>query len=85
MPRLIVSFFFVVVASNVCFGAGWDPSKFSYNPGSNYELVWQDQFENVGPVQAMIDGQPAYAPNPKNWVLKTGRINGGLHNYTNSI
>ena len=46
---------------------GWNPSNFSFNPGDNYELIWQHQFENVGPVKAIINGQPAYAPNPKNW------------------
>jgi beta-glucanase (GH16 family) len=85
MQRLIASFFFILVASSVCLGTGWDPSNFLYNPGSNYQLVWQDQFENVGPVKGIINGAPAYAPNPKNWVLKIGNINGGLQNYTDSI
>jgi beta-glucanase (GH16 family) len=85
MLHLIVSFFFVAILSNVCFGQGWDPSKFKYDPGPNYELVWQDEFENVGPSKAIIDGKPAYAPNPKNWVLRTGHINGGLQNYTDRI
>jgi hypothetical protein len=56
MLYLIASFFFLAVASNICFGQGWDPSKFSYNPGPNYELVWKDEFENVGPSKAIIDG-----------------------------
>jgi hypothetical protein len=74
MLHLIASFFFVAAIGKVCFAQGWDPSKFQYNPGPNYELVWQDEFENVGPAKAMIDGKPAYAPNPKNWVHKTIQI-----------
>lgn len=85
MLHLIAVLFCIVVSSNLSFGQGWDPSKFNYNPGPNYELVWQDQFEDVGPSKAIIDGKPAYAPNPKNWVLKTGKINGGLQNYTDAI
>jgi hypothetical protein len=68
MWRLIASLFLIVVISDIGFGAGWDPSKFSYNPGPNYELIWQDEFKNVGPVKAMINEAAAYAPNPKNWV-----------------
>jgi hypothetical protein len=57
MWRLIASLFLIVVISDIGFGAGWDPSKFSYNPGPNYELIWQDEFKNVGPVKAMINGR----------------------------
>ena len=64
---------------------GWNASNFVYNAGSNYTLVWQDDFENVGSIKGTIDGAPAYAPNPANWALMTGNINGGLQNYTNSI
>lgn len=85
MLRQIVLFFYIAVISSICSGQGWDPSKFQYDPGANYQLVWQDEFENVGSSQGTINGKPAYAPNPKNWVLKTGRINGGLQNYTDRI
>ena len=64
----------------------WNPSNFSFNPGDNYELIWQDQFENVGPVKAIINGQPAYAPNPKNWGYRLGTQHDiGIENYTDSI
>ena len=63
---------------------GWNPANFTFNPGENYELIWQDQFENVGPVKAIINGQPAYAPNPNNWAHIVIH-DGGLENYTNSI
>jgi beta-glucanase (GH16 family) len=34
----------------------------------------------------MINGKPAYAPNPKNWGYITGlHVDGGLQNFTNSI
>jgi hypothetical protein len=66
MLHLTTVFFIAAITSNVCLGQGWDPSKFKYDPGPNYELVWQDAFENVGPVKAIINGKPAYAPNPKN-------------------
>lgn len=76
----------VFLLSAICLVAGWNPANFSFNPGDNYQLVWQDAFENVGPVQAMINGKPAYAPNPKNWAHKIGpNIDGGVQNYTNSI
>lgn len=85
-------FYFIV---SVLFTAGlkdrslvnaWDPSNFTFNPGPNYQLVWKDEFENVGPIQAIINGQPAYAPNPKNWVHEIGmHISGGIQNYTDSI
>ena len=67
MFHLIVSFCLCVVLVD-----SWDPSNFTFNPGDNYELVWSDEFENVGPVQAMIDGQPAYSPNPKNCAHAVG-------------
>lgn len=62
-----ISVLLIVVFNDACFVAGWNPSNFSFNPGDNYELIWQDEFENVGPVRAIINGKPAYAPNPKNW------------------
>jgi hypothetical protein len=40
----------------------------------------------VGPIQAIINGKPDYAPNPKNWAHKIGPyIDGGIQNYTDSI
>jgi len=63
-----------------------ESSNFSFNPGNTYELIWQEEFENIGPVQAIINGKPAYAPNPKNWAHKIGpNIDGGKYNYTDSI
>jgi beta-glucanase (GH16 family) len=86
MFHSIASLFFILLFNNVCLSAGWNPSNFSFNPGDNYELVWQDQFENVGPVQAIINGQPAYAPNPKNWAHVIGpHHDEGVENYTDSI
>jgi beta-glucanase (GH16 family) len=76
---------FVVAPSGIAEGAGWDPSTFVYDAGPNYTLVWQEKFENVGPAEATINGAPAYAPNPANWALQKGNINGGLQNYTDSI
>ena len=67
MFHFIVSLFVVIIFNDVCLGDGWDPSNFTFNPGQDYELVWQDEFEDVGPPQANISGKPAYAPNPKNW------------------
>jgi beta-glucanase (GH16 family) len=86
MSHLIVFLLFTVVFNDIYFVVGWNPSNFSFNPGDNYELVWQDEFENVGPVQAIISGQPAYAPNPKNWAHLIGtHRDDGLENYTDSI
>ena len=86
MLHLTVIFLFVVVNNDICLGNGWNPSNFTFNPGDDYEIVFTDVFENVGPVQAIINGQPAYAPNPKNWAHIVGpHINGGIQNYTNSI
>ena len=86
MFHFIVSLLFIVVFNDVCLVAGWNPSNFTFNPGDNYELVWQDEFENVGPVKAIINGKPAYAPNPKNWAHIIGiHIDGGIQNYTDSI
>ena len=86
MFRCLVSLLFVVSLSDVCRAAGWNPSNYSFNPGNNYKLVWQDEFENVGPVQAIINGKPAYSPNPKNWAHKIGpNIDDGIQNYTDSI
>ena len=85
-------YFIVSVLFIVSFKGGypvvnaWDPSNFIFNPGDNYQLVWQDEFENVGPIQAIINGQPAYAPNPKNWAhqLSIG-VDDSMQNYTDSI
>jgi hypothetical protein len=86
MLHLFVSLLFIVVFNNVCLVAGWNPANFSFNPGDNYEIVWQDEFENVGPVQAIINGQPAYAPNPKNWIHRLGyHLDDGVEKYTDSI
>jgi beta-glucanase (GH16 family) len=86
MFYFIVSLLFVVVFNDVCRVAAWDPANFTFNPGDDYQLVWQDQFENVGPVKAIINGKPAYAPNPKNWGYRTGmHIDGGIQNFTDSI
>jgi beta-glucanase (GH16 family) len=80
-----MSIFFSLISFQLVFTTLWNPSTFQYDPGSNYQLVWSDEFTNVGASQAIINGQPAYAINPKNWALQTGLINGGLQNYTNSI
>jgi beta-glucanase (GH16 family) len=86
MLPFVAYFLFIVLFNDVCLVVGWNPSNFSFNPGDNYELVWQDEFENVGPVQAIINGAPAYAPNPKNWAHAVGpKIDGGIQNYTASI
>jgi hypothetical protein len=86
MFHCIVFLLFAVVSNNIFLVVGWDPSNFTFNPGDNYELVWQDAFENVGPVRAIINGQPAYAPNSKNWFHLLGiYYDDGLENYTNSI
>ena len=61
----IVSLLVVTVSNDVCLGVGWNPSNFSFNPVHNYGLVFADEFENVGPAKAIINGQPVYAPNPK--------------------
>jgi hypothetical protein len=77
---------FVAFAINsVAAGSGWDPSTFVYDAGPNYILVWQDKFENVGPVKGIINCEPAYAPNPANWEAQKGNIDGGIQNYTDSI
>jgi hypothetical protein len=39
MFHLIVYFLFIVVFNDVYHVAGWNPAKFSFNPGDNYELV----------------------------------------------
>ncbi|CAF1193089.1 unnamed protein product [Adineta ricciae] len=86
MLHFIIFFLFIVIFNNVYFVVSWDPSNFTFNPGQDYELVFQDDFENVGPVKAFINGKPAYAPNPKNWAPIVGmHIDGGLQNFTNSI
>jgi beta-glucanase (GH16 family) len=76
----------VSVVCIVSLVAAWDPVNFTFNPGDNYELVWQDEFENVGPAKAIINGQPAYSPNPKNWAHIIGtHHDDGVENYTDSI
>jgi hypothetical protein len=86
MLHLLVALLLIVVFNDVCLGIGWNPSNFSFNPSDNYELVWQDEFENVGPIKAIINGKPAYSPNPKNWAHAVGpKIDGGIQNYTASI
>jgi beta-glucanase (GH16 family) len=86
MYHFIVSLLCIVVINDVCLVVGWNPGNFSFNPGDDYAIVWQDEFENVGPAKAIINGQPAYAPNPKNWAHIIGtNHDGGLENYTGSI
>jgi beta-glucanase (GH16 family) len=86
MLHIVVSLLLIVVFNDVCLVIAWDPSNFTFNPGDNYKLVWTEEFENVGPVKAIINGKPAYAPNPKNWAHKIGPfIDGGMQNYTDSI
>jgi beta-glucanase (GH16 family) len=86
MLHLVVSLLLTVVFNDVCLVIGWNPANFSFDPGNNYELVWQDEFENVGPVKAIINGQPAYSPNPKNWAHIIGpNHDEGLEYYTDSI
>jgi hypothetical protein len=86
MFHLILSFLFIVIFNDIYLVISWNPTNFSFNPDDTYELVWQDEFENVGPVRAIINGQPSYAPNPKNWFHLLGIYwDGGLENYTNSI
>ena len=72
MLHLAISLSFILLFKDFCLTVGWNPANFSFNPSANYELVWQDEFENVGPVQAIINGKPAYAPNPKNWAHIVG-------------
>ena len=82
----IVPLLVAIVSNEVCLGAGWNPSNFSFNPGENYKLVFVDEFENVGPVKAIINGQPAYAPNSKNWFHEfNSKFTQGIQNYTDSI
>jgi beta-glucanase (GH16 family) len=86
MFHFIVSLLLIVVLNGIYLVASWDPSNFTFNPGDNYQLVFQDEFENVGPVKAIINGQPAYAPNPKNWACRVGtHWDIGIENYTKSI
>ena len=86
MLQLVVSLLFVIIFNEVSLVAGWNPANFSFNPGDNYELVWQDKFENVGPSKAIINGKPAYAPNPKNWAhILDFPENASLQNFTDSI
>jgi len=53
MFHSIIFLLFIVVFNDVCIVAAWDPINFTFNPGNNYELVFTDEFENVGPVKAM--------------------------------
>lgn len=86
MLHLGVPILLTFVFGSINVAVGWNPANFSFNPGDQYQLVWQDQFENVGPSKAIIDGKPAYAPNPKNWGLGVGtKHDGGIENYTDSI
>ena len=86
MFHLIVSFLFIVFFKDVCLSLSWNPSKIALNSNVSYELVWQDEFENIGPIEAIINGETAYAPNPKNWAHVIGsNIYGGIQNYTDSI
>jgi hypothetical protein len=61
---------FIIAINSVAEGAGWDSSTFVYD---------------VGPSMGIINGKPAYAPNPKNRALQIGNINGDLQNFTDSI
>lgn len=57
--------------------------KLALNAGVSYELVWQNEFENVGPVQVIINGEPACVPNPNSWThAVSSNIDGGIQNYT---
>ena len=86
MLPFVVSLLFIVVLNEIYLSAGWNPSNFTFNPDDTYELVFTDEFENVGPVEAVINGKPAYAPDPKNWAHVTGMYHdAGQENYTNSI
>lgn len=84
MFHLIVCLIFIVVRNDIRPVLSWDPSNFTFNPGENYEIVWQDEFENVGAPQATINGQPAYAPNPENWAFYN-MMDGGWEHYVDSI
>lgn len=80
---VVISLF---VVNSLSYSIDWNDSALTLNVDSNnYSLVWEDNFENVGPIKAIIDGAPAYAPNPKNWAHETGTTFGGLQNYTDSI
>lgn len=86
MFQIVFSLVFIFAFNDICLISAWDPSNFTFNPGDKYEIVWQDEFENVGPQKAIINGQPAYSPNPANWGYRTGMgIDGGLQNFTDSI
>lgn len=86
MLHIIIPFLLLANLKDSYFIIAWDPSNFTFNPGSNYDLVWQDEFENVGPTKAIINGQPAYAPNPKNWIHIIGpNHDAGIETYTDSI
>ena len=83
---MFLSLLSLLIVNNVCFVVGWNPANFSFNPDNNYRLVFEDEFENVGPVKAIINGQPAYAPNPKNWAYAYNtKSTVGMPNYTDSI
>lgn len=75
----------IFIVNSLSFAINWNDSTLTLNVGNNYSLVWEDDFENVGPIKAIIDGASAYTPNPKNWAYETGTTFGGLQNYTDSI
>ena len=86
MLQVLVPLYFLILSKDISQVVSWDPSNFTFNPGDSYELVWQDEFENVGPSKAIIDGKPAYSPNPANWAHILGtHCDAGLENYTDSI
>jgi hypothetical protein len=63
MLRSIVTLLFIVAFNDNCFIAGLNPLNFSFNPGNNYELIRDDEFESVAPIKTIIDGAPTYSPN----------------------
>ena len=76
----------IVVFNAIDLALSWNPSNFSFNPDDKYELVWQDEFEDAGPVKVIINRQPSYAPNPKSWGYIIGvHHDDGIENYTDSI
>ncbi len=83
MLHLIVSLLLIVVFNVISIAASWNPVNFSFNPSDNDELVSQDEFENVGPVKAIINGQPVYAPNPNNWGYILGTVHWNNQSNTN--
>jgi hypothetical protein len=39
MLHLVDTLLFIAVFNGVCVDAGWNPAKFSFNPGNNYDLI----------------------------------------------